>query len=151
LETAEREAVITSRPSRKRQKGALALATVATTATEPAQQNCAAFGAIEGTVQTLTSRHGLRFTIYDSLNDRAVSCYLEPGHEDIMREVWGKRAIIQGWITRDLIDGHPLAVRHITDVTPITTEGDYTKARAILPLGPDDPSPVGAIRRLRDG
>ena len=148
FETPEEEAVISKRPSSRR------TLTVEDTMTVPEPQIESApgsFGAVEGEVQTLSKRHGLRFTLYDSLNDRAVSCYLQPGQEESMRDVWGKHAIIEGWISRDPTDGRPLAVRHVSDITPILEEGDYTQARGILPLKPGDELPEVRIRQLRDG
>jgi hypothetical protein len=111
-------------------------------------QPAGAYGAIEGTVQMLTNRHGLRFTLYDTLNDRAVSCYLDPGMEDIMRDVWGKPAVVEGWVSRD-DSGHPISVLHVSTVDSVQ-EGDYTVARTILPIGPDDELPERLIRRTRD-
>jgi hypothetical protein len=108
-----------------------------------------AYGAIEGVVQTLTNRYGLRFTLYDSLNDRAVSCYLQLGQEDIMRDSWGKRCVVEGWITRDPKDGHPIAIRRVTKVTPIE-EGDYRLARGVLPISQGGLLPEQVIRQLRD-
>ena len=46
-------------------------------------------GAITGRIQTLSNRGGLRFNVYDSVHDRAVGCYLNPGQEELMREAWG--------------------------------------------------------------
>lgn len=61
-------------------------------ARSPRPNYISAYSAIEGVVQTLTSRRGLRFTLFDSLHDQAVSCYLEDGQEELMRGVWGRRA-----------------------------------------------------------
>ena len=36
-------------------------------------------GAITGRVQSLSSRAGLRFNLYDTVHDRAVTCYLKSG------------------------------------------------------------------------
>jgi hypothetical protein len=107
------------------------------------------YGAVEGRVQTLTSRGGLRFTLYDTFHDKAVSCYLQEDYEDAMRDVWGKRAIVEGRVTRDLV-GRPLAIRGITqvEVLPETQTGSYRGLRGLAPsrgLSPED-----AIRRLRD-
>lgn len=64
------------------------------------------YGAVEGRVQTLSSRNSLRFTLYDAFHDRAVSCYLQEGRQDMMRDAWDKRAIVEGWAveTRPLAD-----------------------------------------------
>jgi hypothetical protein len=119
----------------------------------PPVQSVGSYGAVTGRVQTLTSRSRLRFTLYDRLYDRAVSCYLTEGREPEMREMWDKLATVEGWVTRDPLSGRPLAVRRITNVTRLDEAApqDYTRARGILPLAPNDPLPEEAIRRLRDG
>ena len=147
FETPEETAVISERPSSRRKRALPQIATFQDSGTNM----YAARGAVEGEVQTLTKRNALRFTLYDALRDRAVSCYLQEGQEDIMREVWGKQAIVEGWVSRDPTDGHPVAVRQVSRVTPIVKQGDYTLARAILPLALDTELPEERIRRLRDG
>jgi hypothetical protein len=111
-----------------------------------------AYGAIEGRVQTLTSRGGLRFTLYDMLHDRAVSCYVTEGRDSLLRDIWGKRALVEGWISRDAKSGRPLAVRQITSITelPERGPGSYRDARGAVPLKPGGLLPEVAIRRLRD-
>jgi hypothetical protein len=108
-----------------------------------------AYGAVEGRVQTLTSRAGLRFTLYDTLYDRAVSCYLAEGFEDIMRDAWGHRAVVEGLVTRDPDSGRPLAVRQVTGVELLSElpPGGYRKLRGI---SPSSLRAEEAIRRLRD-
>ena len=111
-----------------------------------------AYGAIEGRVQTLTNRQSLRFTLYDSFHDRAVSCYVVEGYEEIMRESWDKRAVVEGLVTRDPSTGRPLAIRQVTHVRVLPeVEGDYRQARAAIPYVEDGPVPEQVIRRLRDG
>jgi hypothetical protein len=82
FETAEAEATV-------REAALLGLAVAAPTATE-------SYGAVTGRVQTLTSRSGLRFTLYDRLYDRAVACYLAEGQESLMREMWDQLATVEG-------------------------------------------------------
>ncbi len=115
-------------------------------------QDRAAFGAIEGVVQTLSNRRGLRFTLYDSVFDKAVSCYLEADQDSIMRDAWGRRAIVEGSVTRDPESARPLSVRQISHVELVTEypPGSYRLARGILPRRPGDPKPEEAIRRVRD-
>ena len=110
------------------------------------------YGAVEGVVQTLSNRHGLRFALYDSVFDKAVSCYLESGQEDIMRNAWGRRAIVEGIVNRNADDGRPLSVRRISHVELVTDypPGSYRLARGILPRQPGDALPEDAIRRVRD-
>lgn len=109
-------------------------------------------GAIEGRIQTLSNRKGLRFVLFDTLNDRAISCYLSEGQEEKMREIWGKRAIVEGEISREKETGRPVAIRHIVDmkVLPELQRGGYLKARAIAPRKPGAPLAEEIIRQLRD-
>ncbi|MGH2458773.1 MAG: hypothetical protein ACRDIY_07895 [Chloroflexota bacterium] len=110
-----------------------------------------AYGAVEGTIQTLTSRNRLRFTLYDSLFDKAVSCYVEEGREQIMLGVWGRRAIVEGLISRDAQTGRPVAVRQIRDIRVVLRpeSASYRQARGIAPAD-ESISAEAAIRKLRD-
>jgi hypothetical protein len=118
----------------------------------PVEQVEAAFGAIEGRVQTLSSRGGLRFTLYDTLHDRAVSCYLAEGYEDIMRDSWGRLAVVQGLVKRDPRTGRPVTVRQVRSVELLgeRSPGDYKRARAVIPLSGNAPRAEDVIRQLRD-
>lgn len=111
-----------------------------------------AFGAVEGRVETLTRRKGLRFILYDAIHDRAVSCYLQEGQEDLMRDIWGKRALVEGWINRDPLTGMPNTVRWITELRtlPEIGPGAYRRARGVLQADPEGIPPETAVRRLRD-
>jgi len=106
-------------------------------------------GAVEGRIQTLSSRSGLRFTLYDTLHDRAVSCYLAEGSEDVMRNAWGRRAVVEGFVTRDPETDRPLAVRQVRNVE-LLPELPLNSFRALRGLAPSELSAEEAIRRLRD-
>lgn len=110
------------------------------------------FGAIEGRIQTLTNRKGLRFVLFDTLHDRAISCYLSEGQEERMREIWGKRAIVEGEISREKDTGRPLVIRHIVDIKALEEiqRGSYLRARAVAPREPGAPPAEVIIRQLRD-
>ena len=110
-----------------------------------------AYGAITGRIQTLTSRRGLRFVLYDRQHDRAVSCYLQEGQEERMREIWGHRAIVEGIVTREFPSGRPLTIRRVTDLrlSPDAERGSYLRARgAVAPVTQEKPEET--ISRLRD-
>lgn len=128
------------------------VATVHTSTASAARANLAAFGTIEGRVETLQSRHRLSFTLYDSLNDRAVSCFLRPDQRELVRDAWDKRVIVEGWIKRDLATGRPIEVGPVEDVVvlPDAAPGSYRRARAVAPARHDAPSAEDVIRRLRD-
>lgn len=150
FETQDEEAVVSTPPKRiPITKPTLSL--IEGPRSEPTSDRVSggAWGIVEGVVETLTKRHGLRFTLYDSLNDRPVSCYLQEGQQEEMRGIWGKRAIIHGWVTRDPTDGHPVGIRRISSIEE-AEDGDYTQARGAAPLGAGGLLPEEAIRRLRD-
>jgi hypothetical protein len=111
------------------------------------------FGVVKGRVQAISSRGKLRFNLYDSLFDKPISCYLQSGQEDLMREIWGKRVYVSGQITRDADLGRAVSVRHITavDTIPEYVPGSYKQARGVLTWSPDDEPAEILIRRLRDG
>lgn len=120
---------------------------------EPRPRPIGAYGAIEGRVQTLSSRNTLRFTLYDAFHDRAVSCYLQEGREDIMRDAWDRRAMVEGWISRDGITGRPTTIRRVqrVDVFGDVVPGAALRAvRGIAPLPLGAPSAVDVIRKRRD-
>lgn len=108
------------------------------------------FGAIEGRVQTLSSRQNLTFTLYDIFG-RGIPCHLRKGDEDMMRNAWEKWVVVEGRIRRDA-SGKPLSIRRITDVVIKESEEpqDYRKARGVLRAGVNAISAEEAIRRSRD-
>jgi hypothetical protein len=136
FETRESEVIVTSVDGRSRQ-----------------QRTQRSYGSVEGRIQTLTSRGSVRFTLYDTMNDRAVSCYLQEGRTDIMRGAWDRRAYVTGWITRDIDTGRPLAIRQIEDVEVIeeVAPGAYLAAMGILNTTGRSALPEIFIRRMRDG
>ena len=112
----------------------------------------ATLGAVTGRVQSLSSRGGLRFTIFDSMDDKAVSCYLDRDSEPLMIDVWGKLATVEGVVSRDPRTGRALAVRRISGVVAHDEcqPDDYRVAKAsVIPL-PGAAKPEDIIRRMRD-
>lgn len=109
-------------------------------------------GAVEGRVQTLSSRGSLRFTLYDLRHDKAVSCYLKKGDEDEMRDAWGRIAVVEGIVKRDPQTGRPQTVRDVSRIRFVEEgrKGDWRQAEgALRGIGSDEP-PEAVIRRLRD-
>lgn len=111
-----------------------------------------AIGAVTGRVQTLSNRGGLRFNLYDTLHDKAVACYLAPDQDEIMREAWGSRATVTGRVSRDALNGRPIAIRQIIAVESLaeTERGSYQRARGTVAWQVGDRLPEEVIRDLRD-
>lgn len=112
------------------------------------------YGVVQGRVQTLSSRGSLHFILYDTVNDRAVSCYLSPDedNEAIMKNVWGKLASVRGWVKRDPEHGRPTTIRDITAVTILPDDDirGYRRARATMPWMSQGENPEDVVRRIRD-
>ena len=111
-----------------------------------------AIGAVTGRVQVLSNRGRLRFNLYDTIHDKAISCYLRQGQEDLMREAWGQRAMVSGQVTREADTGRPITVRQILDVEILkdAPPRSYLEARGAVPWRPGDMLPEDVIRELRD-
>lgn len=106
-------------------------------------------GTVRGRVETLSHRRGYRFTLYELASVGRVSCYLQPDHEDLMRDAWGHIADVTGVVTRDADSGRPLAVRRVTSVD-VVNEGEtmgFLRARGAV--GGTEPA-ERVIRRIRD-
>lgn len=157
FETARRESIVRVRPPRSADVKATADVITLEREVAPLPQLAArpalpAYGGVQGRIQTLTTRGGLRFTLYDLLYDKAVSCYLAEDRKDILRDLWGSLAVVEGFVTRDPVTGRPLSIRQVAEITPIrepVSKFDYQQARGAAPsLG--GLSPEEAIRRIRD-
>jgi hypothetical protein len=110
------------------------------------------WGAMRGRVQCLSNRGGLRFTLYDLVDDKAVSCYLPQGYETTMRDAWGKIAVVEGRIHRDPETGRATTIRDVKNVK-VMSEGKPGEWREALRAAPGflgTALPEEVIRRSRD-
>ena len=109
-------------------------------------------GAITGRIQTLSNRSGLRFNLYDAVHDKAIACYMNSEQEEIVREAWGKRAMVSGTVSREASTGRPIAIRQIIDIEILeeVPTGAYRRARGAVPWKSSFKKPEEAIRQLRD-
>lgn len=109
------------------------------------------FGAISGTVETLSKRGKVRFILYDNLFDRAVNCYLKSGQEHLMLDAWDKRVLVAGQVFRDPNTGRPTDVREINYVQVLNEDqSNFMSLAGIIPWRDGDEYPEETIRRLRD-
>lgn len=107
-------------------------------------------GAVTGQIETLSRRRHLKFILYDRSTDRPVSCYMNPGQEEMLRNLWGRLVAVEGIVSRDPIEGRPTSIRQITEVVPREefAPGSWRQALGVLPLGGERPEDV--IRRIRN-
>lgn len=90
-----------------------------TTAISPARSHWETdtFGGARGTVQSISDRQYLHFTLYDYNDDHPIACSYPGGSRDRMRRIWGKLVYVEGLITRD---GDTDLVNSIKDISSIT-------------------------------
>jgi hypothetical protein len=112
-------------------------------------QTTKSLGTVRGRVETLSHRRGLRFTLYELASDRAVSCYLQGDHEEIMRDSWGRVADVTGLVSRDARTGRPYSIRRVTrvDIVDEGSSAEYRQARGAI--GGSEPAEA-IVRRIRD-
>lgn len=110
------------------------------------------YGSVRGRVQAASSRGQLRFTLYESLNDRAVSCYLGEHQDALITENWGRSVYVSGRVTRDPDTGRPLAIRRITEIVPMPEyePGSWRDAKGAYGWRDGEPLPERVIRESRD-
>jgi hypothetical protein len=112
------------------------------------------YGAVEGRIQSMTNRRGLRFTLYDLADDHAVSCYLREDCEDTMRHGWGKMAVVEGLVRRDPQSGRITTVREIQpNGIQLVEPGERDSWREAIGCAPATEGgilPEEAVRRGRD-
>lgn len=111
-----------------------------------------AYGQVKGIVQTLTNRRNLRFTLYDLLYDKPISCYLHPDQQEMIRDVWGRRVMVAGRVGREPMQRRVVVMRDIRAITllPESSEQGYIQARGILPVTEGSDKPEELIRSIRD-
>ncbi len=111
------------------------------------------FGTVKGRVQSISNRGRLRFTLYDSIFDKPLNCYVDEERQDILTDIWDKVVLVSGRVTRQPDTGQPVSVRDITSIESVMVNepGSYRKARGILATLGEKPEPAEvSIRRLRD-
>lgn len=111
------------------------------------------FGAVKGTVETLSSRGKLKFTLYDPIFDKPVTCYI--ASEDFrsrLKEIWGKSVTVYGRVTRDPQHGRPMSIRDISRIEDVLSvkPGSYKAARGAFNWSEGDEPAEVTIRRIRD-
>lgn len=111
-----------------------------------------ALGSLTGVVQTLSRTRGLTFVVQDEVSGRNVECRFREDLVEDLRKLWGKRARVQGLITRDARTGTPQFVSEVERVTPALegSPGGFLRARGVLAGNQSDETSAETIRRMRD-
>jgi hypothetical protein len=118
----------------------------------PGQPRQYSYGVVKGELASMSTRPRLKISIYDTLFDRAVSCYPNDDYREMLRGAWGKRIAVTGLIRRNPNTGQPISIKEIIsiEIETIPPTGSYKRARGLLPYEPGDPLPEIVIGSLRD-
>jgi hypothetical protein len=83
---------------------------------------------------------------------RSVAGRFDADMSEEMRQVWGRRAVVEGIITRDAQTGWPLTITDVQRVSlaPEAKPGAFLRARGALPFSSENEPAEVTIRRLRD-
>ncbi len=110
------------------------------------------FGCVRGRVESINSRNEFRFILYDSVYDKAVSCYLNPDQKELMRDIWGNLASVEGVVKRDINTGRPLTIRNITKVEKIEEmyPDEWREAIGCCSVPENSITPEDAIDKIRN-
>jgi hypothetical protein len=110
------------------------------------------FGAVTGWVETLSKRGRMRFVLYDTMFDRAVTCFLAKDQEELMLDAWDKKIAVAGKVYREPDTGRPYQIRDVNYIEQKggSPPGSFMQAQGIVPWRQGDERPEEIIRRYRD-
>ena len=119
---------------------------------EEEERKVYSLGTIKGIAGTITNRPSLKLTVFDTLFDRAVFCFLENDMREDVRGAWDKQVEVTGMIFRDPDTGRPVEVRGVSQVSVIDDLGSFSfeELRGVLYDEEDQEPAEVTIRRLRD-
>lgn len=110
-------------------------------------------GAIRGRIQTLSSRKGLQFTIWDEIFDRGVQVFISSELHDQLQRLWDHDAEVIGMISRHPDTGQPISIRDVRSLDEVAprSSGNPNRFKGILKqyITPGS-DPDDMLRRLRD-
>lgn len=111
----------------------------------------AAYDEVQGRIETISSRKGWRFILYDSYFDRAVTCYLgELEDEQELTQYFGKVVRVMGLVTRDPETDRPFKIKNIRGFKLVEQpKYSWRDAKDSIQF-PNELTPERYIRNLRD-
>ncbi len=120
----------------------------------PVTPSAETYDLLQGRVRMITESGGLKFTLYDSIYDVGVTCSLQAGQEELMRDLWRHEVRVEGLVRRDIDTGRPRQVRDILRVEriPEAKPNPFSPvdARGIFRWEPGDALPEDLVRKSRD-
>lgn len=119
----------------------------------PTPTSIETYGAVEGRLEVLSGKQGVRVRLTPPLGGPAIPCHLSEDLIERVRELWMSHVVIEGTIRRGATTGKPLSVTKVRSIIKQdeVAPGAYRDARGVAPVGDDAVSSEEAIRRIRDG
>ena len=107
------------------------------------QPHLDSLGAIEGVVETLARRRGMRLVVYPDNEAGGIPCFVTPEHEARMPDLWGKRVRVEGLLRRNGETGMPLSIRDVTDIEVVEPPAEEREELwGILPVASRKPEEI---------
>lgn len=105
-------------------------------------------GILTGQVETLQRRRN-SFTLYDSIFDQGIQCFVNDDLIEQLRYAWGKEVSVTGNITRDPETGRPLEMRDVISIDVQDNDQDdvLQQAKGILL---QYASPIPSEKRIQE-
>lgn len=109
------------------------------------------YGTVTGKIETITSRHGLRFVLYDNFFDRAVTCYVNDSEDqDFLANNFLKIVTVDGLVTRDPDTNRPFRITKVRGISVYKKpKYSWQDAQGVLQLS-NELTPEEHVRKLRD-
>ncbi len=111
-----------------------------------------AYDEVKGTIETISSRHGLRFILYDAIFDRAVTCYVDSEEDErMLAENFRELVTVNGLVSRDPETDRPLKITKIRNICKVAQRKySWRDVEGIIKLS-SEMTPERYVREVRDG
>lgn len=109
-----------------------------------------AWGAVRGEIGSVSKRPRNQVTVYDSLFDRAVNCYLQETTLTNIDALWKSARVEVVGKVHYSDKGRPLKITDVVSISPLRSSEAFFQAQGALPWTAEE-MPEVVIRRLRDG
>jgi hypothetical protein len=114
------------------------------------------YDTVVGIITAINDRGGFHFSLSDELYGRSAYCSVVPGprQEQVLRQIWRKRVMVEGLVKRDPADAHVLQIREIDanrlHILPDPQPGSYRDSLGLSLWEQGDKLPEDIVREMRD-
>lgn len=116
------------------------------------EQKSYTLGSVTGRIKTLSIHNRKRFVLYDTIFNRAITCYYPDDLENLVDDSYKHLVVVTGKLHRDAESDRVTQITDVISIDPLgpSLGGRFEDAKGILPWKEGDDLPEDIIRRLRD-